>query len=233
MYKKITSANNYTKQLIKLAIPVIMSLLLQMTYNMIDLYWVGHISSDAVAAVGSAIFFVHLGTALCSIVSIGTMIKISQAVGAKDADMQGKYAAASMISAIAIGAIYISILFLFSEQLIAFLKIDNQWVADNAVLYLRIMAIGTLVSYVNIIFTSKCTRQNKIIVQSRPRRKYHKPYPRSYIYFCVRLGDCRGSLGYNHCVGCIICILLWHNIQAKIDYFPLQRATTLYIQSTT
>ncbi len=154
MYKKFTSANNYTKQLIKLALPVIMSLLLQMTYNMIDLYWVGHISSDAVAAVGSAVFFVHLGTALCSIVSIGTMIKISQSVGAKDVDMQNKYAAASMILGSIIGVIYISTLFLFSEQLISFLKIENQWVNDKAVLYLRIMAIGTLVSYVNIIFTA-------------------------------------------------------------------------------
>ena len=153
-YRKITSANSYTKQLVKLAFPVIMSLLLQMIYNLIDLYWVGHISSDAVAAVGSAIFFVHLGVALCSIVSIGTMIKISQAVGAKDLDMQNKYAAASMILGLAIGVIYIAVLFLFSSQLISFLKIEDAWVNDMGVLYLRIIAIGTLISYVNIIFTA-------------------------------------------------------------------------------
>lgn len=154
MYKKITSANSYTKQLATLALPVIMSLLLQMTYNMIDLYWVGHISSDAVAAVGSAIFFVHLGTAICSIVSIGTMIKISQAVGAKDVDMQNKYAAASMILGVAIGVIYVAVLLFFAEQLISFLNIEDAWVSDMAVRYLRIIAIGTLISYVNIIFTS-------------------------------------------------------------------------------
>ena len=154
IYENLTSANSYTKQLVKLALPVIMSLLLQMTYNLIDLYWVGHISSDAVAAVGSAVFFVHLGVAICSIVSIGTMIKISQAVGAKDVSMQKKYAAASMILGVAIGVIYIGVLFAFSEQLISFLKIEDEWVNEMAVLYLKIIAIGTLISYINIIFTA-------------------------------------------------------------------------------
>ena len=154
MYNQLLSLNSHTKQLIKLAIPVIMSLVLQMTYNMIDLYWVGHISSDAVAAVGSAVFFVHLGTALCSIVSIGTMIKISQAVGAEDTEMQSKYAAASMVLGLAIGVIYVTILFVFAEQLISFLKIENEWVVEKAVLYLRIMTVGILISYINILFTA-------------------------------------------------------------------------------
>ena len=154
MYKKITKPNDHTKQLIKLALPIVMSLLLQMAYNMIDLFWVGHISSDAVAAVGSAVFFVHLGVALCSIVSIGTMIKISQSVGAKDVEMQHKYAAASMILGLGIGIIYITVLFLFSSELISFLNIDSAWVNEKAVLYLRIIAIGALISYFNIIFTA-------------------------------------------------------------------------------
>lgn len=154
MYKIITSPNNHTKQLIKLALPVILSLLLQMAYNMIDLFWVGRISSDAVAAVGSAVFFVHLGVALCSIVSIGALIKIAQAVGAKDSEMQNKYAAASMILGLGIGVAYVIILLLFSNQLIAFLKIEDIWVNEMAVLYLRIIALGLLISYFNIIFTA-------------------------------------------------------------------------------
>lgn len=154
MLKKIITANNHTKQLIRLALPVIMSLLLQMAYNMIDLFWVGHISSDAVAAVGSAVFFVHLGVALCCIVSIGAMIRISQSVGAKDVDMQNKYAGASIILGLIIGITYITILFLFSDELISFLKIESVWVNDMAVLYLRTIAIGALVSYFNIIFTA-------------------------------------------------------------------------------
>ncbi len=154
MYKRFISANSNTKQLIHLALPIIMSLLLQMTYNMIDLYWVGHISSDAVAAVGSANFFVYLGMAICSIVSIGTTIKISQAVGAKDIRMQNKYATASMILGFIIGVVYIGVLLLFAEQLLSFLDIDNEWVNEKAALYLRVIAVGTLFSYANVVFTA-------------------------------------------------------------------------------
>lgn len=154
MYKRLTSFNDTTKRLLTLALPVIMSYFLQMTYNMIDLYWVGSISSDAVAAIGSSVLFIHLGMALCSIVSIGATVKISQSVGAKDVSMQNKYAAASMILGVGIGVVYVITLLLFSDELISILKIENQWVNEMAARYLRIIAVGTLVLYVNILFTA-------------------------------------------------------------------------------
>ena len=40
--------------LTKLAIPIMATSLVQMAYNMIDMIWIGRISSDAVAAVGAA-----------------------------------------------------------------------------------------------------------------------------------------------------------------------------------
>lgn len=154
MLNKFKLTNNYTKQLINLALPVIFSLLLQITYNMIDMYWIGSIGSDAVAAVGSAVFFVNLGLAFFSIISVGATIKISQAVGAMDVEMQNKYAAASTILGLVIGVSYVAVLLIFPEQLISIFNIENQWVTDNAVLYLRIIGVGALISYTNVLFTA-------------------------------------------------------------------------------
>lgn len=43
--------------IIALALPIMGSSLLQFTYNLIDMLWVGGLGSDAVASIGSSSFF--------------------------------------------------------------------------------------------------------------------------------------------------------------------------------
>ncbi len=154
MIKILPSVSEHTRQLVKLALPVVMALLLQITYNTVDLYWVGRISSDAVAAVGSAGFFMSLGISICSIVSMGAMVKISQAVGAKDYLMQRRYAAAAIILALIIGGSYVFSLILFPDKLISIFDIPNENVNSMAASYLRILGFGAILSYLNITLTA-------------------------------------------------------------------------------
>lgn len=154
MFKIDFSHNSYTKQLITLALPVVMSLLLQVTYSVIDLYWVGRLGSDAVAAVGSAGFFVNLGIGICSIVSIGAMVKVAHAVGAKDCLMQNRYAAAAVVLGLLLGGFYVATLLGFSDLLISIFDIENDNVNHLASSYLRIIALGALFSYINLILTA-------------------------------------------------------------------------------
>ena len=62
------------KTLVRLAVPVTISMLMFTVYLMVDLYFVGRLGSDAVAALsisGNA-FFIHLG-----FVMVGTIMVIS------------------------------------------------------------------------------------------------------------------------------------------------------------
>ena len=81
-----------TRKLLSLAFPIIGSYLLHTAYNLTDMIWVGRISSSAVAAVGSAGFFLSLGWALSSIITVGANVKISHSVGAKNKIEAGRYA---------------------------------------------------------------------------------------------------------------------------------------------
>ena len=146
--------NTDTSLLIKLALPIILSSLLQLMYNVIDLFWVGHIGTEAVAAVGTATFFINLGWAISSIVTIGASIKISHAVGAKDTEQSERYASAALVAAVAIGLVYTAVLLLFPTQLISFFEIPSRWVNEQAVHYLRISALGVILSFLNLIFTA-------------------------------------------------------------------------------
>ncbi|MGL5681975.1 MAG: MATE family efflux transporter [Marinifilaceae bacterium] len=146
--------NADTHKLIKLALPIVMSSLLQMAYNIIDLFWVGRIGSDAVAAVGSATFFINLGWALSSIVSIGATVRIAQAVGAKDESLSRKYASSGMLMAVVLGLFYTAVLAIGAYPLIMFFDMKSMWVNDNATLYLQISSIGVIISFINLIFTA-------------------------------------------------------------------------------
>ncbi len=154
MLKLLQKSDTKTQELVKLALPIVMSLFLQLTYNIIDLYWVGRINSEAVAAIGSSVFFIHLGYSIFSIVAIGASVKIAQAVGAKDHVLKQSYVSASLILAILIGGLCIAGLFLFPNQCIALLDIESVAVNEMAVNYLKIIAFGMFFAFANNLYTS-------------------------------------------------------------------------------
>ena len=63
-YKSILGTYPILKQLIWLALPVIGSSFMTMAYNFINMIFVGSLGSNAVAAVGSAGFFMNLSWGL-------------------------------------------------------------------------------------------------------------------------------------------------------------------------
>lgn len=130
--------------LLKLAIPIIGSSLLQMTYNLTDLIWVGRLGSGATASVGTAGFFMNLGWAMASIITMGIGVKISHAVGAKDNKLAGNYAATGLFSMAALAILYSLLLLTATPLLINFFALDDVQVIADAVIYLRINAISMI-----------------------------------------------------------------------------------------
>ncbi len=55
------SLSKVGKDLLILALPIIGAHLLHTAYNLTDMIWVGELGSSAVAAVGSAGFFINIG----------------------------------------------------------------------------------------------------------------------------------------------------------------------------
>lgn len=153
MTKKIPHTENATWSLLKLAWPVILSSLLHLTYNLIDMLWVGRLGSGAVAAVGSATFFINLGWAFASIITIGTTVSISHAVGAQNKKLVQRYVSSSMVAMLILGVVYTSFLLFTPRYLIGFFKIPDPQVVEQAVQYLRINAIGVIIGFFNLIFS--------------------------------------------------------------------------------
>ncbi|MCG4584762.1 MATE family efflux transporter, partial [Anaerosalibacter bizertensis] len=87
---KLTQGN-ITKTLVKLAIPIMATSFVQMAYNMMDMIWLGRVSTNAVAAAGTAGFFTWFGSALFLIPKIGAEVGVAQSYGRDDMDSARNY----------------------------------------------------------------------------------------------------------------------------------------------
>jgi putative MATE family efflux protein len=81
---KDLTQGSVTKHLLQMTAFLAISMLVQTLYLLADLYWVGHLGKEAIAAVGVAGNFTMIVLALTQMLGVGTTTLISQAAGRKD-----------------------------------------------------------------------------------------------------------------------------------------------------
>ena len=108
-----------------LALPIMGSSLLQFTYNIIDMIWVGRLGSNAVASIGSSSLYINIGNAINSLVVIGAGIKVAHSIGEKNNKAVKEYINSGIIINTFIGIIFGLLLFIMGKALIGFLGINN------------------------------------------------------------------------------------------------------------
>jgi putative MATE family efflux protein len=139
-------------QLVKLALPIIGTSLMQMAYNLTDMIWLGHLGSNAVASVGGAGFFIWLGMSLLLVTRVGAEVGVSQALGRKEQETAARFARHSLFWAMVLSFAYVAITMLFTPQLIGIFRLSKGVVEDGAILYLRIVSIGFMFTFINPTF---------------------------------------------------------------------------------
>src|SRR5437763_6545279 len=81
---KDLTQGSVTTHLLQMTAFLAISMLVQTLYLLADLYWVGHLGKEAIAAVGVAGNFTMIVLALTQMLGVGTTTLISQAAGRKD-----------------------------------------------------------------------------------------------------------------------------------------------------
>src|SRR5436853_7873913 len=81
---KDLTQGSVTKHLLQMTAFLAISMLVQTLYLLADLYRVGHLGKEAIAAVGVAGNFTMIVLALTQMLGVGTTTLISQAAGRKD-----------------------------------------------------------------------------------------------------------------------------------------------------
>src|SRR5437899_1990454 len=98
-----------TRHLLKTTGFMLVTMLFQTLYFLIDLYWVGRLGTAAVAAVGIAGNLTFIVLALTQMLGVGTTAVISHAVGRKDAPEAVMFFNQAQVLAMVTGALFLVI----------------------------------------------------------------------------------------------------------------------------
>jgi putative MATE family efflux protein len=154
MKKKINlTEGSIFLNLIKLALPIMATSFVQMTYNMTDMLWLGRAGSNQVAAAGTAGFFVWLGFAFILISKIGAEVGVAQATGRSDALGARDFARNAIQINILLAIIYGTFILIFRNKLIDFFHINDAEVIKMSVRYLTTVTYGILFMFINPVFS--------------------------------------------------------------------------------
>lgn len=144
---------NITSALVKLALPIMATSFVQMAYNMMDMIWLGRVSTKAVAASGTAGFFTWLGTAFLMVPKIGAEVGVAQSYGREDMESAKRYVKNTLQLDTIIALIYSLILIVFRHQIIGFFNLGDSEVIQMAIDYLVIISFGLIFYFLNPVFS--------------------------------------------------------------------------------
>jgi putative MATE family efflux protein len=142
------------KQLISLALPVIAVSFMSMAYSFINIFFVGRLGSNAVAAVGSASFYMNMSWGISAIFTVGAGIKVSHAIGEKKLLLAKSYVRSGIVAVIIIAIVYYILLIITAHYLIGFIKLNNTMIEQSATNYLLWVGMSLPFTFQNLFFTS-------------------------------------------------------------------------------
>lgn len=121
---------------------------MQMTYNLTDMFWLGRLSSNSVAASGTVGMYLWMSMAFLMLGRMGAEIGVSQNLGRGDVDSAKDFGHVSIVLAATLGILYALAMMLFRGPLIGFFNIQEADVVADAQRYLLIVATGIPFSFV-------------------------------------------------------------------------------------
>ena len=138
-----------SKGIFQLALPAMVSMVSIMLYEFVDLFWIGKIGAEAVAALGASAFVVWTIKSLSSCVAAGLNALIARNAGANNFERVQMWASQGLVltfsfSILIAGLTYIANLFLFQ-----FLGLETE-VAQMAQTYTLILVFGLIFIYASI-----------------------------------------------------------------------------------
>jgi putative MATE family efflux protein len=106
------TSGSVTRHLLKTSSFMLVTMVFQTLYFLIDLYWVGRLGTDSVAAVGIAGNLTFIVLAATQMLGVGTTTLVSHAVGRKDHDGACMMFNQSQVLSVLIGFVFLAIMML-------------------------------------------------------------------------------------------------------------------------
>ena len=136
------------KKLLIVAVPMLLTSLVQMLYNLTDMFWVARVyrigldPTVAVAAVGTAGYYMWFGFGLILIAKVGVSVKVSQAAGKNDSERVNRIATNGLVTMSLMALVFSIYGIFFNHHFVGIFNIGDADVVDNAMAYMRIVTMA-------------------------------------------------------------------------------------------
>ena len=142
----------------KIAVPASVGIFFNTMYTLVDTFFAGFISTEALAALSICFPVMFLKMALNSGISAGSSVLITNALGAKNQDKAHRICLQSISFACMVGVVVATTLYLVSPHLFQFLGAKDEYL-EMAVDYMNVILCGTLFGNLQGIFNSGLSSQ--------------------------------------------------------------------------
>jgi len=130
------------RKLFSVATPLIMTQVLQMTYNLTDMFWLGRHSDSAVAASGTVGLFLWMSMAFMLFGRMGAEIGVSQNIGKGDLPQAKEFAQNAVLLGVVLGILLSIVVFTFHSSFVSFFGIREAHVERYAKDYLSMVSLS-------------------------------------------------------------------------------------------
>ncbi len=140
-------------KLLHLAWPLVLGNLLQTAYNLADMFWVGQVNRDALAAVSLMFPFSWMFVSTAVGITAATIALVSQHVGADDRRMADRVVAQTILLALAVSAALAIFGWLTREELLRLIGAEGA-VFTEALAYIEIIFLTLPLTFLFFAFRS-------------------------------------------------------------------------------
>ncbi len=153
MIKKDLTKGRPITQILLLAVPTMISMLLQFSYSLVDTFYLGMVGDYAISGIGTATLIINFAIALNFMAIVGTGVKVSHSAGDDDVLLYKKYLNSGTIVNLVLGIFSFFVLFVFGDMLIGSFKLSNPMVVDAGSDYLKVYSINLIFSFFNLFYS--------------------------------------------------------------------------------
>ncbi|MCL1924955.1 MAG: MATE family efflux transporter [Defluviitaleaceae bacterium] len=148
----LTNGKIFSKLLL-VAAPIMLTSMVQMLHNLMDMFFLGLVGAEGLAAAGTAGMYLWLSMALLFICRMGAEVGVSQNVGSGDYEKARQFAENSIILSFILGILFSVFVAVFRVQLVGFFNIPDQRVVYYSEQYLLFISPVFPFMYVKAVMT--------------------------------------------------------------------------------
>lgn len=133
----------------KVAIPILVTNLINMAHNLTDMFWLGQVSQTALSAVGAMGLFLWLGMSFGALARTGSEVMIAQEYGKRNFIGVNKFATNGFLLSLIVAFMYGMTIFMFKNQIIDIYNFEGKELINMSYDYLKYIPFSVCFLIIN------------------------------------------------------------------------------------